>query len=1139
MATTSSRQTSLFGIQDWKKFFQTYAAADFTSYDYESLRKNFIDYLIRAYPETYNDYVESSEFVALLDVIAFMGQSMAFRSDLNARENFIDTAERRDSVIKLANLVSYSPKRNIAGQGMVKITGVMTTEDLTDINGNNLSGVTVLWNDPANRIWQEQFNTVLNASLINSQRIGRPGHSQTILGIKTDEYSVNMPLDVLPIVPFKTEVDSTSMNFELVSGTSINQTYVYEMSPAPTGQFNVLYRNDKLGYGSVNTGFFVLFKQGTLVSQDFVFPEKIKNNTQPVNVQGINNSDTWLYKVTDQGAISSEWTQVESVHVNTAQSQSGALSPVFSVASRSNDEITYLFSDGVFGEIPIGRFRAFYRTSNSLQYTIDPAEMSGISTTINYISRVGRQETLTLTLSLQEPSSTAQARESLSAIKERAPARYYTQNRMVNGEDYTNFPFTLYNSIIKSKALNRTSIGITRNLDLLDPTGKYSSTNVIATDGGIFFSAAPKTTSFSTLTPNYGTEFLQTTLPSLLSSPESIQFYQQYYTRQSGNYSASADNRCYWNQSSVTSTQTTGYFYVDSSTPIPVGTYSAYNPKYITKGAQLKFLAGTTPAGEPLYFDANNHLTTVNTGNTGVTYIWVSVVDVVGDGYNFGDGNLDSGLGPITLDQYVPSGAFIDTSAAGSSGGIIPSFINTLPSAVLLDITNRISVNQDFYLIYYSSYTGNSWVVSTTPDVTLSTDTQWFVRFTHDSPNTRYNVTIKNVTYNFASVDQVRFAFDSHNTVYDPRTGKLIDDSVSIFKTNGTFLNTSLSRDVSLNITGQTVLSDGFANDYQVTVSSVSKQSGIAADPDFFINLVGTTARTSSSLVYFAITTNSDGQQSKQLMANGTVIYKTTYSGTNGAYTDRYAYPPGTVFFCATPVEKFYKSSVVLGVTPTEIIMTDVTSQYEAVVGRGGLSFLYKHNSGDTTRVDPSTTNIIDLYLVTQSYYTDYMNWLNDATNSVPKPTKPTINELRQNYGQLDSYKMISDSVVPNSVTFKPLFGKKADTNLQGTIKVVKSYNVTASDSQIRSAVLSAMNSYFSIDNWSFGDSFYFSELTAYLHVQLGALISSVVVVPADPSSKFGDLYEIRSAPDEIFCNGATTQDISVISALTTTNMNR
>ena len=50
--------------------------------------------------------------------IAFLGQSLAFRADLNARENFLDTAERRDSVLKLARLISYSPKRNIAASGI-------------------------------------------------------------------------------------------------------------------------------------------------------------------------------------------------------------------------------------------------------------------------------------------------------------------------------------------------------------------------------------------------------------------------------------------------------------------------------------------------------------------------------------------------------------------------------------------------------------------------------------------------------------------------------------------------------------------------------------------------------------------------------------------------------------------------------------------------------------------------------------------------------------------------------------------------------------------------------------------------------------------------------------------------------------
>src|ERR1035437_4330341 len=182
---TTSRQNTLFGVNDWKTIYKTFSSASFLNYDYETLRKSFIDYLRQMYPETLNDYVESSEFMALLDVMAFMGQSMAFRDDLNTRENFIDPAERRDSVIKLANLVSYTPKRNLAAEGYLKVVSIKTTQTITDINGYSLNNNMVVWNDSSNPDWQEQFNTIINAALVPPQRIGAPGNSSQILGIST------------------------------------------------------------------------------------------------------------------------------------------------------------------------------------------------------------------------------------------------------------------------------------------------------------------------------------------------------------------------------------------------------------------------------------------------------------------------------------------------------------------------------------------------------------------------------------------------------------------------------------------------------------------------------------------------------------------------------------------------------------------------------------------------------------------------------------------------------------------------------------------------------------------------------------------------------------------------------------------
>ena len=63
MANTA-RQTVVFGVQDWKQIYQTYSEANFQSYDFETLRKTFIDYLRLYYPETFNDFIESSEYIA-------------------------------------------------------------------------------------------------------------------------------------------------------------------------------------------------------------------------------------------------------------------------------------------------------------------------------------------------------------------------------------------------------------------------------------------------------------------------------------------------------------------------------------------------------------------------------------------------------------------------------------------------------------------------------------------------------------------------------------------------------------------------------------------------------------------------------------------------------------------------------------------------------------------------------------------------------------------------------------------------------------------------------------------------------------------------------------------------------------------
>jgi hypothetical protein len=1128
----TTRQTAIFGVEDWKRIYQTYREANFQSYDFETLRKSFVDYLRLYYPETFNDYIESSEFIALLDVMAFMGQSLAFRSDLNARENYMDTAERRDSVVRLANLVSYTPLRNTEANGFLKVFSVSTTENLTDYNGINLANLTVNWADPTNLDWQEQFITIINAALVNAQQYGRPGHDQKIEGVDTQEYTINLVPGYIPVIPFTATVDTVNMPFEVVNSTSAGQTYVYEPPPLPNGQFNILFRNDLQGYSSANTGFFFYFKQGVLQNQDFNLAESITNRSVDINIEGVNNTDVWLYQLDNVGTVSNYWKSVQSVYAAAVEQLSPNTRNIYSISSRTNDQITLNFGDGIFSTIPVGTFRTYVRASNGLTYIINPVEMQSISIPISYVSRTGQIETITFTCGLTQNVTNAQARETINEIKQRAPAQYYTQNRMVNGEDYSNFPFTHYNSILKSTALNRASIGTSRYLDLVDGTGKYSSTNIFANDGALYEVDTLPAFQFSWLTTTDISNAVTNKISPLVLKAGVQQFYYANFVRPSLvplNYS--------WHSSTVITNEATGYFQNSTGVAQAIGQYSSNNAKYITEGSLVKFIP---PTG--YYFDSNNNLKVgVPTGPNEKVVLWASPTAVYVNGTSQGLGNLPSGLGPVVLNTYVPTGAI--------AVEVIPVFHIDIPTSVQQSIFNQIYLNQNFG-IGYNNIT-NTWYVITATNLAVDApfsltnagntsgqglDASWMIQCTYNASS--YTVIARSLNYYFGSVLDTRFFFYTANPIYDSRTGTVIKDFINVLSINSAPDSTSaMPSDNILNIIDQPVLSDGLVDDFQVEVSFSEVNGLTPVNPDFFNDIVAPGVNSNQKYVYFQATIDFDNLQRYLLIDAG--IVNSDYATMADIQAVQTEYVIGQVFYAYEETNSVGAKQVfyVLGVDSLGNPTLTLNTSYLAQTGRQGLKFQYRHNSPLTSRIDPGSTNIIDLYVVTNDYYTAYQNWLLDSTGTVQKPSIPTIDELTTAYAGLQQYQMISDNVILNSVDLQPLFGQKAQPALRAVIKVIQSAQSTASVSTIQSLVVANMNAYFNLAAWNFGDTFYFSELAAYIHQNIGDVVSSVVLVPLDPQKSFGDLYEIRSAPNQIFCNGATVNDIQVITALTSTNL--
>jgi hypothetical protein len=1130
--SATDRQNRLLVAEDWKRIYQSFRNADFQSYDFENLRRVMISYIRENYPEDFNDYIESSEYLALIDLIAFLGQNMAFRVDLNSRENFLELAERRESVLRLARLLSYKAKRNIPASGLLKFTSVSTTQSVFDSNGRNLAGQVVAWNDPANTNWYDQFIKILNAALPSSRQFGNPDDKNTIYSIPSEQYRFQGANTGVPVYTFSKPVDGRSMNFEVVSTTFKEKSEIYEEAPSLANRLAFLYRNDGKGNGSTNTGFFLMFKQGSLTQGTFTVTQPSTDETVDIDAVNINNSDVWLYRLDKDGVESEYWAPVPSFEGNNIiyNSLNKSIRNIYGVVTRANDRISLIFSDGVFGNLPQGTFRTYYRVSNGLSYTINPRDIKNVSIEIPYFSNLGQLETLTVTLSLQTSVSNSSPTETNDSIKTRAPATYYTQNRMITAEDYNISPLSANQEIVKVKAVNRSSSGISRYFDLVDPTGKYSKTNLFADDGVVY--KQPYTDSFrfkySTRTDIEAVIYNQ--VIETLKDPNLKNFYYDNFDKKQVSLLNIKWVRPLEEETFNDTNQSTGYIEDNiTGTKQRVGTYTSTLLKYFRAGALVKF---TAPAGK--YFDrANNN--SLELGNASIPNsskeLWCKVVSVAGDGTANNKGILLDGSGPIVLNDIIPTGSIISE--------VIPVWRYSLDTSTVTAMVDLIFSNKVFGLRYDTETSTWKIIIESNLDISevfslgrqgdttnQKIDASWLLLFTTDTEY--YTVSSRLTRYVFESNKQVRFFFDSSDKVYDIRNNKTVKDVIKVLSVNsdpnsvgGTF---PFTIDNDWEITEEYKGLDGYVDTKKIQVTfNDSDDDGVVDDPTLFEKIVDlSNADLQKRYIILEKYTIDKGQEDYRYISN--TDRKVVIKESESRITDISEYNDGQYFYFTDSniVKKLKKIS-------SEFIPS---LDYRVYLGRDNLRFQYIHNADYEARIDPGLTNLIDVYVLTKRYDIEYRQWLNGTSSTEPLPlsTDALFNLLSP---ELNAIKSISDEIIYHPIKYKVLFGTKSTTDVQAVFKIVKNPEVVISDNDAKTRVLSAISEFFSLENWDFGDNFYFSELAAYVMNRLSPTLVNFIIVPKASDLSFGSLYEIRSEKDQVFINGANIDDIEVISAVT------
>jgi hypothetical protein len=945
-------------------------------------------------------------------------------------------------------------------------------------------------------------------------------------------------------------------------------------------------------------------KQGTLNRIDYEITETLPNRRIQFLPQNVNHTDVWVQKLDNAGSISARWSQVDTVNEeNLIFNGNRSTRQKFEVDTLENDQIEVVFGDGDFVDVPVGTFRFWMRQSANRSVVIQKNKIQNEQLGFTYTSTIGNQESCAVTFSLTSTLQNGSATESIEHIRRSAPATYYAQNRMVNGQDCNTF-LLKDPSILKLNTVNRTFAGQPKYIDWNDASGQYENVKLFGDDLVMRYQLGLNTLTTSTsgqglidnvIEPLLKTSGIVNTLLhisagdpdtyGIVSAPRR-KFIEdnrgdRYKDKDGTNVAVRGTGDGSLKEKTAMQGLIDRHWYGEPISQVldASGTllgvipdpglnpqddsriYEATLPRSIdgvNKYPPGDVGSGLQPVAEQKYFGLRYNRMMRGIGNGLISLVngtWVTggywlpgevftievqadeltlavrsnlrgsfPVGKVGDTYNIQPTGFSASAPMFTVSQglskFAAGDAFIlDTAADGflvnralrgqpGSHGL-PQLWDWYAQLGPVNLNGWWEIMDTSAMPNYSSGMKDPqlFTMNTNPPVIGSTaaskEDSWviFVRKILSASNTviGYEVHTRDLKLTVQS-PTTKFWYNSVDQILDSQTQKRVFDNVKILGSNIASGQTQAIR----------------KNQVYDVVGAVSDQNGVIDVSQLEIVPTDLLQEDSSGDLI------PDRLLQFETFAQGSYEYflvsdplHTVLTGLDASTAAAASYAPASTVDTS-------------GTYGRNLRMPSL-----ADTSNTGLDFMWQHFSPFTNIIDPSVTNIHDAYLMTRGYYDSVMSFVSGTTLSAPTP--PTPLELRNSYGYLLKNKMLSDTFALHPGKIRLLFGSLAEPQLRATFKVVRSPSATLTNERIKSEILNVVNTFFDIDNWDFGSTFYATELISLIHQRLPADVASVVLVPVYSLNSFGSLFTVESGVDEILQSAAQLSDIVIVDALTPT----
>jgi hypothetical protein len=412
--------------------------------DFGDIRQNLIDFAKNYFPQTYNDFNESSPGMMFIEMASYVGDVLSYYTDVQLRESILEQAQEKSNVFAIAQSFGYKPKLYVPATTDITVYQLLPSMG----SGNDVSPN-----------WDYAL-TIAEGMVVGSSTNGNVQFTTT----SKVRFGFSSSFDPTDVSVYEVDPNTNEpvyyllrKNVRAVSGLEKTQTFTFQ-SPKPYDKIRLEDEDGLIDVISIIDDDGDEWTKVDYLAQDTVFEELPNTTDYSLATSAFSNETPSLLKlkrvpkryitrVTDTGKIDIQFGSGISQNADeeilpNPDNVGSALYAGSGNLDQGIDPSNFMYAK-TYGVAPANTIlTVHYRVGNGVDDNVPSQDLTEIvervieTTSLNLITNVFQTVQNSIAVTNERAAGGGKFEEEIEEVRNNAMAYFRAQNRAVTKEDY-------------------------------------------------------------------------------------------------------------------------------------------------------------------------------------------------------------------------------------------------------------------------------------------------------------------------------------------------------------------------------------------------------------------------------------------------------------------------------------------------------------------------------------------------------------------------------------------------------------------------------------------------------------------------------------------------------------------------------